>query len=179
MECVFGLVALLGLVFIATGVLYYRRPDIQWRVQKWYLEFWGTIQAEQGGMWGCWSRVGALTLIGTGLWILLTAASGYSQFQSSNATRSASLAIYTAAAATRKATDRTAQPDIAALEAILAPLMPALKARAQAAPGEILLLSDTQRRRYGRAANAHRWAAMGTLLCQMQSAPHHSAWPVD
>jgi hypothetical protein len=151
MECILGLVALLGLVFIATGVLYYRRPDIQWRVQKWYLEFWGSIQAEQGENWGCWSRVGALVLIGTGLWILWTGASGYSQFRSSNATHSASLATYTAAAAISKATVRAAQPDIAALEEIFAPLMPALRSRALAAPGEILLFSDAERRRYGLA----------------------------
>lgn len=148
MECVFVLVVLLGLVFISTGVLYYRRPDIQWRVQQWNLELVGGIRAEQGENWGCWSRVGALTIIATGLFMLVLAASSYSDVQRSDATRSAYLTAVRAPRAVT-GTARGEQADIATLEAIFAPLLPTLRARAQAALGDILLLPDAERRRYG------------------------------
>src|SRR5574342_685666 len=126
MECFFTLIALLGLFFIATGVLYYRRPDIQWRVQQWYLQLWGSIRAEQGENWGCWSRIGVLVIIGAGLYMLWLAAFGHSEVQRVDATLSAA---YTAAASPHpaRATDSRERRAVATLGAIFTPLMPTLQ----------------------------------------------------
>lgn len=161
MEFFSGLIALIGLIIIAIGGLYYVRPDIQWSVQKSFQEFWGDVKVEQGENWGCWSRIGALTLIGSGIFMLCTVASVYREIYRSEATMSSA---YTQIAATRTemAIDPAEQSVVASLEAIFVPLRPTLEARAQIVRGDIQLLPDAERRRYGLQSNPVYFGICGT-----------------